>query len=60
MKLTKSRIDALRATGAERLYWDDELKGSAFVSRPKAARPSSSSIGPAAEPVGPESAGWGR
>lgn len=27
MKLTKSRVDALRPTGAERLYWDDELKG---------------------------------
>ena len=35
MKLTKSRIDALCPGGAERLYWDDELKGFGLRLSPK-------------------------
>ncbi len=35
MKLTKSRVDPIRPTGAERLYWDDELMGFGARASPK-------------------------
>jgi integrase len=35
MKLTKSRIDTLRPSGAERLFWDNELKGFGLRVSPK-------------------------
>lgn len=35
MKLTKSKVDAVRPTGGERLYWDDELKGFGLRVSPK-------------------------
>lgn len=35
MKLTKSRIDAIKLCESERLYWDDELKGFGLRVSPK-------------------------
>ncbi len=35
MKLTKSRVDAIKACKSERLYWDNELKGFGLRVSPK-------------------------